>query len=57
MSVTTDGFITDLVSLEELLLKQPEQCYLLRSYRNLRKQLSDSPNALEIKNEGSGIVS
>jgi hypothetical protein len=42
VSVTTDGFITNLENLEELLLTLPiEDTILLRKYRSLRVELTD----------------
>jgi hypothetical protein len=59
ISVTTDGFITDVADLEEKLLKiNPEKTLFFRSYRLMRKALSDSPTAFELKNtEDKGILS
>jgi len=50
VSVTTDGFITDVVNLEEQILRlPPNETILLSKYRALRKELCGSPEALEIK--------
>lgn len=59
MSVTTDGFITNLVDLEGELLKLPDcSIPLLRMYRSLiNKMDSDKSSALELKNNGVGIIS
>lgn len=58
VSVTTDGFITDLENLEEKLLSLPvDETTLLRKYRNIRLELSNNPSALEIKSDGKGIIS
>lgn len=72
VSVTTDGFITDLDKLEDRILSLPPQdTTLLRLYRDLRIQLTSEtnpdtgellvesvqPNALEVKTVGKGIVS
>lgn len=65
VSVTTDGFITNIVDLETQLLNLPEEdTTLLRKYRSLRKDLTDFPDdlnnkpnpaALEVKNSGRGL--
>lgn len=58
VSVTTDGLITDLKDLEEKLLALPmDDTILLRKYRDIRLELSDKSDALEIKSEGIGIIS
>jgi hypothetical protein len=60
VSVTTDGFITDLDDLENKLLSLPkEDTVLLTKYRALRGELTDgkSNEALEIKSHGCGIIS
>ena len=49
VSVTTDGFITNIEDLENKLLSlPPEDTILLYKYRSLRLELSDDPNSLEI---------
>lgn len=62
-SVTTDGFITNIIDLEELLLNTPltgvdpaSDNFLLKTYRELRLGLSGDPTALEIKTEGVGLI-
>lgn len=58
VSVTTDGFLTDLDRLEEKLLKLDQsQIPLLLKYRELRQDLCGNPSALEIKHSGKGIIS
>lgn len=72
VSVTTDGFITNLADLEELLLSLGDsENTFLRAYRALREELTRVPNeegkegsytpgnptALEIKTEGVGVIS
>lgn len=58
VSVTTDGFITDVVNLEQKLLQLPiEDCFLLKKYRTLRTDLSGVADALEIKSGGKGVIS
>lgn len=64
MSVTTDGFITDIEDLENKLLKLPQKdILLLTKYRSLREQLTDfkgvtpTKEALEIKSDGIGVMS
>jgi hypothetical protein len=59
ISVTTDGFITDVEELEEKLLTLDlERITLLKYYRILRKKLSGDPAAYELKKkEDKGILS
>lgn len=58
VSVTTDGFITDIEDLENKLLELPQDCTtLLRKYRDLRYKLSSTCEALEVKYKGEGIIS
>lgn len=53
VSVTTDGFITDLDNLESNILNSAnsDQLSLLREYRKMREILSGDSNALELKHE------
>lgn len=58
VSVTTDGFITNLENLENKLLKLKEdEIPLLLLYRELRGDLTENNNALEVKSSGVGIIS
>lgn len=64
VSVTTDGFITNIKDLEGKLLRLPKKdIVLLTKYRSLRETLTDfkdikpTKDALEIKSEGKGIIS
>jgi hypothetical protein len=62
VSVTTDGFITNIDNLEEEIMKLPEGDWiLLKKYRLLRMELTNGidPNALELKNSGGnkGVIS
>lgn len=60
VSVTTDGFITDIEDLEDKLLTLPiEDIQLLTKYRSLRLDLTNgkSPEGLEIKTYGKGVIS
>ena len=62
VSVTTDGFITNIDNLEEEIMKLPEDDWLLlKKYRLLRLELTNGrdPNALELKNQGGnkGVIS
>ena len=59
ISVTTDGFITDIENLEEKLLTlDKENIVLLKYYRILRSLLSGDPSAYELKGiESEGILS
>jgi hypothetical protein len=58
VSVTTDGFISNLQVLESKLMSIPaKDTRLLRKYRELREKLSGQADGLEIKSEGKGIIS
>jgi len=58
VSVTTDGFITDIENLEAKLLDLPEEdTLLLRKYKELRFDLSDCNDALELKSCSKGVIS
>lgn len=52
VSITTDGFITDIPDLESKITG-----VLTNKYRELRLDLSGDPNAYELKTEGRGIIS
>ena len=52
VSVTTDGFITNLCNLESKL----EGKYLVSEYKKIREMLSNDNTGLELKNEGKGIL-
>src|SRR5258705_12253398 len=58
VSVTTDGFITDVKDLEEKLLKlKSGETPLFTKYMEIRATLSGNSTALEIKHSGKGIIS
>jgi len=58
VSVTTDGFITDIVDLEKKLLNLPSSTTnLLNMFRKGRKDLFGDPTGYEKKKEGVGISS
>jgi hypothetical protein len=60
VSVTTDGFITNISDLEEKLINlPPQEAPLFHKYKLLIENLTevDTSKALEIKSEGKGIVS
>lgn len=61
VSVTTDGFITDVLNLEDRLSELPEdRTPLLALFKKLRGELNDNHNdltALELKNKSRGIIS
>jgi hypothetical protein len=64
VSVTTDGFITNVNDLENKLLGLPKNdITLLTKYRSLREVLTDfkdvkpTTEALEIKSKGKGVIS
>jgi hypothetical protein len=54
VSVTTDGFITDIIDLESKL-----NGVLFSVFKNLRRDISGDPNALglELKHSGVGVIS
>lgn len=52
VSVTTDGFITDVDNLEFKL----SQGYLMSHYRCIRKDLSGDSSGLEVKSVGRGVM-
>ena len=56
VSVTTDGFITDLVDLESKLNVSLTNC-LLTEFQKLRKELCGDETALEVKHFGKGVIS
>ena len=60
VSVTTDGFITNITDLETEILNNPK-CEktrtLLENFIKLRKDLSGDETALELKNISNGIIS
>jgi hypothetical protein len=53
VSVTTDGFITNIDDLESKISKN----YLFSEYKTIRKLLSDDATGLELKHSGKGILS
>jgi hypothetical protein len=57
VSVTTDGFITDIPDLENSLLGsiKASEFSLLKEYRSIREHLSGNPSGLEVKNEKRGF--
>jgi len=59
VSVTTDGFITNIPDLEVkiLALEKDENMSLIKEYRKIREELSGDPSALEVKHEGVGMIS
>jgi hypothetical protein len=58
VSVTTDGFITDVKDLETKLLNlNSKEIPLFSKYREIRETLSGTSTALEIKHSGKGIIS
>lgn len=52
VSVTTDGFLTNMKDLDEKLKR-----YLYGEFKNIRMQLSNDNTGLELKNWGRGIIS
>jgi hypothetical protein len=52
VSVTTDGFITDLPELESKISNQ----YLFGEFKKIRLNLSGDDIGLEVKNSGTGII-
>jgi hypothetical protein len=66
VSVTTDGFVTDIESFENRLFdlenmfvnsKDFNNIYLFSQFRKWRNILSNNPDGLEIKHSGKGIIS
>ena len=60
VSVTTDGYITDIADLEYKILNDPlcKGCnYLIKSFKCLRNDLSNDNTALELKQTSNGIIS
>jgi hypothetical protein len=58
VSVTTDGFITDLCDLETKMLELPlEERPLLTKYQTLRFELVGKSFCLEVKKSGRGVMS
>jgi hypothetical protein len=52
VSVTTDGFITDIVDLESKI----SDSYLLSKYKVIRNDLSGNDQGLELKSAGVGVM-
>jgi hypothetical protein len=57
VSVTTDGFITDISDLESHLSGQIDTNYLFNEFKFIRYLLSLNDEALELKSSGKGILS
>jgi hypothetical protein len=59
VSVTTDGFITNIENLEDKIMSKinPKDFSLLKEFSRLREELSGNPEALELKRSGQGIIS
>lgn len=58
VSVTTDGFITNIEDLENRILENDSlSSLLLRSFRFIREDLSGESVGLEMKHSGRGILS
>lgn len=58
VSTTTDGFITNIPDLEDSILENKSlNSYLLKSYRNIRKELNGVEIGLELKHTGENILS
>ena len=59
VSVTTDGFITDINDLEKGIIDvmNSDDSFLLSKFKELRGEISNDDTALEIKHEGKGIIS
>jgi hypothetical protein len=52
VSVTTDGFITDLDYLEERISEE----YFLKEFKSIRYRLCEDNTGLELKIQGRGIL-
>ena len=58
VSVTTDGFITDIHDLEgKIIGLRNEDSFLLSNFKMLREEISRDDTALEIKHDGKGVIS
>jgi hypothetical protein len=57
VSCTTDGFVTDLSDLENLLENCTDNNVLIKNFQDIRTLLSGDKTGLEIKHEGKGIIS
>jgi hypothetical protein len=58
VSVTTDGFITDIENLEELIINKTQDKFsLFKEFKKMRKTMSGNDIGLELKHEGKGIIS
>jgi hypothetical protein len=59
VSVTTDGFITDIPDLENIMKRKMKKSniFLLNECIKIRKELSGKDDALELKNSGDRIYS
>jgi hypothetical protein len=57
VSCTTDGFITNISNLEAKLLKVSTELPLFTAYKKIRDELSGDPSCLELKHEGTGLMS
>jgi len=57
VSVTTDGFVTDIECLEDKIINNVNlNSTLLKEFIKLRTELSDIDESLENKKKGVGIV-
>lgn len=52
VSVTTDGFITNVENLELKI----SRCYLVSEYKRIRLDLSGDDTGLEVKSSGRGVM-
>jgi hypothetical protein len=58
VSVTTDGFITDIEDLENKIINlKGRGKTLIGEYKKMRKDLLNDDAALEVKKSGKGIIS
>jgi len=60
ISVTTDGFLTNIEGLEELIINNPickDNNILLTKFKELRNKLSGDSTSLELKQISEGIAS
>ena len=60
VSATTDGFITDIENLENVVLKSKKRGLsktFLNLYRDTRTTLCGKPDALELKSSVKGLLS
>lgn len=56
VSVTTDGFITDVENLEAKMSNALKKSVLMNEYQGIRAELSGERAGLELKSSGVGVI-